>query len=80
MIFHMKTRAMIAVLLAAGIAFSFSTRAADSTATAAPRASPVTSGDIAPDFTLTDQNGRSHSLSAERGKRPVVLVFYRGYW
>jgi len=34
----------------------------------------------APDFTLTDQNGRSHGLAAERGKRPVVLVFYRGYW
>lgn len=71
---------MIAVLLAAGIAFSSSGRAADSTATAAPRANTVVSGDIAPDFTLADQNGRSHSLSAERGKRPVVVVFYRGYW
>ena len=71
---------MIAMLLAAGIAFSFFARAADSGATAAPRANPVTSGSIAPDFTLTDQNGRNHTLSAERGKRPVVLVFYRGYW
>jgi cytochrome oxidase Cu insertion factor (SCO1/SenC/PrrC family) len=46
----------------------------------APRAKPVAVGEQAPDFTLTDQNGRSHSLAAQRGKRPVVLVFYRGYW
>ena len=44
------------------------------------RAKPVAAGEAAPDFTLTDQNGRKQSLSAERGKRPVVLVFYRGYW
>jgi cytochrome oxidase Cu insertion factor (SCO1/SenC/PrrC family) len=44
------------------------------------RAKPVAVGEQAPDFTLTDQNGRSRSLAAERGKRPVVLVFYRGYW
>jgi peroxiredoxin Q/BCP len=47
---------------------------------AQPRAKPVAVGEQAPDFTLTDQNGRSHSLAAERGKRAVVLVFYRGYW
>ena len=41
---------------------------------------PVAVGQQAPDFTLTDQNGRSRSLAAERGKQPVVLVFYRGYW
>ncbi len=49
-------------------------------ALAQPRAKPVAVGESAPDFTLTDQNGRKHALSAERGKRPVVLVFYRGYW
>ena len=32
-------------------------------------------GDIAPDFTLTDANGRTVSLSDFRGKR-VVLYFY----
>ena len=47
---------------------------------AAERAAPVATGDTAPDFTLPDQNGRSHRLSAERGKRAVVLVFYRGHW
>lgn len=46
----------------------------------APRAAPVGVGDVAPDFTLEDQGGRRRTLSAERGQRPVVLVFYRGYW
>jgi cytochrome oxidase Cu insertion factor (SCO1/SenC/PrrC family) len=49
-------------------------------AQAQPRAKPVAVGEMAPDFTLTDQNGRKQSLAAERGKRAVVLVFYRGYW
>ena len=44
------------------------------------REKPVGVGEVAPDFTLVDQNGQKHSLSAERGKQPVVLVFYRGHW
>ena len=44
------------------------------------REKPVGVGEVAPDFTLVDHNGQKHSLSAERGKRPVVLIFYRGYW
>jgi len=32
-------------------------------------------GDVAPDFTLSDQDGNEHSLSNYRGERPVVLVF-----
>lgn len=44
------------------------------------RAAPVKTGEVAPDFTLADQDGRKHTLSAERGRRPVVLIFYRGYW
>jgi cytochrome oxidase Cu insertion factor (SCO1/SenC/PrrC family) len=34
----------------------------------------------APDFTLEDTEGRSVTLSQFRGKKQVVLVFYRGYW
>jgi len=45
-----------------------------------PRTGPVATGEMAPDFTLLDQNGQKRSLSAERGQRPVVLVFYRGHW
>lgn len=46
----------------------------------AKRGAPVAVGDIAPDFSLEDQDGRRHALAALRGKQPVVLVFYRGYW
>lgn len=44
------------------------------------RSAPVAVGDEAPDFTLADQNGHKITLSDARGKSPVVLVFYRGYW
>ena len=37
-------------------------------------------GDVAPDFTLVDENNKKVTLSDARGKSPVVLVFYRGYW
>ena len=33
-----------------------------------------------PDFTLADASGRAVSLAEYRGQKPVVLVFYRGYW
>lgn len=44
------------------------------------RSTPIGIGDVAPDFTLADQNGHKITLSDARGKSPVVLVFYRGYW
>jgi hypothetical protein len=37
-------------------------------------------GDRAPDFTLLDAAARPVSLADYRGKKPVVLIFYRGYW
>ena len=37
-------------------------------------------GEPAPDFTLTDAAGRPTSLADYRGKKPVLVVFYRGYW
>jgi hypothetical protein len=37
-------------------------------------------GDRPPEFTLTDAAGRAVSLADYRGRKPVVLVFYRGYW
>lgn len=37
-------------------------------------------GDKAPDFTLEEMNGSTVSLSAFRGQKKVVLVFYRGHW
>lgn len=37
--------------------------------------SKISVGDTAPDFTLTDQNGKVHSLSTEKGKW-VLIYFY----
>jgi len=37
-------------------------------------------GERPPDFTLPDAAGREVSLADYRGKKPVVIVFYRGYW
>lgn len=37
-------------------------------------------GQPAPDFTLEDTDGKAITLSDLRGKKSVVLVFYRGYW
>lgn len=46
--------------------------------TAKSRTEPLKVGAVAPDFTLTDQNGKRVTLS--KAKNPTVLVFYRGYW
>ena len=69
-----------ALLLMAGMLMPLLPFAAEPAAKGELRATPVNTGDVAPDFTLADQDGRKHTLSAERGKQPVVLVFYRGYW
>ncbi len=40
----------------------------------------VVIGASAPDFTLTALNGGVVKLSSLRGRKHVVLVFYRGHW
>ena len=80
MIVRMNIRIIaILVLFVGGFAPSW-LAAAEQASAGAKRSSPVRVGDIAPDFTLEDQNGRKLTLSAEWKKQPVVLVFYRGYW
>ena len=37
-------------------------------------------GEPPADFTLPDAAGHPVSLADYRGKKPVILVFYRGYW
>jgi hypothetical protein len=37
-------------------------------------------GQPAPDFTLPDATGQPVRLADYRGRKPVVLVVYRGYW
>lgn len=39
---------------------------------------PLKVGDIAPDFSLADENGKTVSLSSLKGT--TVVVFYRAYW
>jgi peroxiredoxin Q/BCP len=42
---------------------------------------PVAVGDQAPDFELSDANGRVYKLSDFRGRSAVVLEFFRsGDW
>lgn len=47
---------------------------------ALPRSEPLADGRLGPDFTLPDQAGRSVSLADYRGRGPMLLVFYRGFW
>ena len=37
-------------------------------------------GKPAPDFTLESKDGDLVMLSSYKGKKNVLLVFYRGYW
>ena len=37
-------------------------------------------GERPPDFRLPDAAGQPVTLSEYRGRKPVVLVFYRGHW
>lgn len=69
-------RLIVLLLLACNAGISIS--AQDGSETKTP--TPILVGDLAPDFTLEDQSGRQVTLSAEVEMKPVVLVFYRGYW
>jgi len=40
---------------------------------------PAAVEQMAPDFTLKDQDGKDFRLSDQRG-HSVLLYFYRGYW
>jgi cytochrome oxidase Cu insertion factor (SCO1/SenC/PrrC family) len=44
------------------------------------RTKPLAVGEIAPDFTLVDHRGQKITLSDSKGRNPVVVMFYRGYW
>ena len=69
-------RVLFQVALTVSVAMYVNAQAPDQT----QRSSPLPAGEVAPDFTLGDQNGNKITLSDARGKSPVVLVFYRGYW
>lgn len=52
----------------------------DGAGLAATELERVKVGQSAPDFMLEDVDGKPVTLSDFRGKKSVVLVFYRGYW
>jgi len=62
---------LLALLVAASFAPGFAAGNPDQMP--APK---VKVGDIAPDFTLEDQNGNKVSLHEFRGKKNVALAFY----
>jgi hypothetical protein len=62
------------LLLVAGAWFNFVVARVPDTPTA------LRVGEPPPDFTLPDASGRPVSLADYRGQKPVILVFYRGYW
>jgi cytochrome oxidase Cu insertion factor (SCO1/SenC/PrrC family) len=63
------------ILLTAALAVSFlpALYAADQPSPPTPK---VKVGDVAPDFTLNDQNGNKVSLHDFKGKKNVALAFY----
>lgn len=66
-------RLLIAALLAAPVAASG--------AFPAPASSPrIRVGQEAPDFALKSPDGSVHRLGDLRGKKSLVLIFFRGTW
>jgi peroxiredoxin len=69
------------ILVTALISFIFvSTIFSQTKPAETPKPATLKFGDIAPDFELNDQNGKSVKLSKLVKKSPVMLVFYRGFW
>jgi hypothetical protein len=66
--------AVCLALFAGGAAFNFVL------ARIPPAPTNLRVGERPPDFTLRDAGGRAVALADYRGKKPVVLIFYRGYW
>jgi len=74
---RMSAAVLIVLVAMAGPAL----RQAESAEPGAARRAPVGAGEMAPDFTLLDQDGQARTLSTERAtKEAVVLIFYRGHW
>ncbi len=78
---RMTKRSMLAALaLGACLALTAPAAAQESAGEDGADIGPAV-GAEAPDFTLTSVvDGTEHTLSADRGERPVVMVFFRGAW
>ena len=82
MVLSRWTRRISAPVLIVLVAMAGSAlRQAEAAEPGAAGRAPVGAGDMAPDFTLLDQDGRAQTLSKERATREaVILIFYRGHW
>jgi peroxiredoxin len=40
----------------------------------------IQSGDVAPDFELSDSAGQPRRFSELTRDRPCIVIFYRGHW
>jgi len=83
-----RPTALLAVIAAAVVAAPVAATAQgnpmlgpkDGAGLAATDTGRVSIGTVAPDFTLEAKDGPPVTLSQFRGKKNVVLVFYRGHW
>lgn len=79
----MKTTSLSLILLLAAFAAAGPNRdiyAEDKAELPATDLNRVVEGVTAPDFTLESADNERITLSSYRGKKNVILVFYRGYW
>jgi cytochrome oxidase Cu insertion factor (SCO1/SenC/PrrC family) len=72
----LEGNAMRKVSIAVLLACSILTAVAQTQKEPAPPVPKVKIGDLAPDFTLVDENGQPHSLHDYKGKKSVALAFY----
>ena len=67
--------ALLTPLMAGSFVFAFFVEMRLPEAEAGPR-----TGDVAPNFTLTDHTLMPVTLAMHRSQGPALLVFYRGHW
>jgi len=75
---HLIASALVVLIIAASAFAQLGPK--DGVGLIATELDRVKVGQPAPDFTLEDVDGKAITLSDFRGKKSVVLVFYRGYW
>ena len=77
---HLKALVLLAICCASIALAQTKLGPKDSPALPPSDLNRINVGDEAPDFTLEKEAGKPVSLSEYRGKKSVVLVFYRGHW
>jgi cytochrome oxidase Cu insertion factor (SCO1/SenC/PrrC family) len=80
MVNFMGSRILIALMILASLSCTAPQSSVTSPDELKPRDTPLQVAEMAPDFTLEDQQNRKITLSEARSETPVMLVFYRGNW